>query len=90
MALFEVTEYDKKVYEEQLKDFLPDKIIDIHTHIYPDGIARKAAENRRYRDSGVKGQRHFFTPIQDQAYQGGFCRQGMITKSKASLHDETF
>lgn len=33
MALFDVTEYDKKVWEE-LKDFLPDKIIDVHTHVY--------------------------------------------------------
>ena len=34
MALFEVKDYDKKIYEEELKDFLPDKIIDIHTHVY--------------------------------------------------------
>lgn len=34
MALFEVTAYDKKVYEEELKDFLPEKIIDIHTHVW--------------------------------------------------------
>lgn len=34
MALFEVTEYDKKVWEEELFDFLPDKIFDVHTHVY--------------------------------------------------------
>jgi len=34
MALFEVTEYDKKVWEEELKDFLPEKILDVHTHVY--------------------------------------------------------
>jgi len=34
MALFEVTANDKKVWEEELRDFLPDKIIDIHTHVY--------------------------------------------------------
>ena len=34
MALFEVTEYDKKVWEEELKDFLPDKILDAHAHVY--------------------------------------------------------
>lgn len=34
MALFEVTDYDKKVWEEELKNFLPDKIIDIHTHVH--------------------------------------------------------
>ena len=34
MPLFEVTDYDKKIWEEELKDFLPDKIIDIHTHVH--------------------------------------------------------
>ena len=34
MALFQVTDYDKMVYEQELRDFLPKKIIDIHTHIW--------------------------------------------------------
>ena len=34
MSLFTVTDYDKKVYEEQLRDYLPNKIIDIHTHVW--------------------------------------------------------
>ncbi|MBR3934212.1 MAG: amidohydrolase family protein [Clostridia bacterium] len=34
MALFEVTDYDKKIWEEELKDFLPEKIIDIHAHVH--------------------------------------------------------
>ena len=34
MALFEVTDYDKKIWEEELKDFLPNKIIDIHAHVH--------------------------------------------------------
>lgn len=38
MALFEVTAYDKKVYEEELKDFLPDKMLDVHTHVYKDEL----------------------------------------------------
>ena len=33
MALFEVTANDRKIYEEELKDFLPDKIFDVHCHI---------------------------------------------------------
>ena len=33
MALFEVTANDRRVYEEELRDFLPEKIIDIHTHV---------------------------------------------------------
>ncbi len=34
MALFEVTPNDKRIYEEELKDFLPQKMIDIHTHLW--------------------------------------------------------
>ena len=34
MSLFTVTDFDKRVYEEYIKDFLPSKIIDIHTHIW--------------------------------------------------------
>ena len=33
MSLFEVTAYDKEVYESELRDFLPEKMIDIHTHV---------------------------------------------------------
>ena len=29
MALFEVTPYDRRIYEEELKDFLPQKILDV-------------------------------------------------------------
>ncbi len=51
MSLFNVTEYDKQVYEEQLKDFLPSKIIDIHTHIWlkkdAAKIEKKAGEVKR-------------------------------------------
>jgi predicted TIM-barrel fold metal-dependent hydrolase len=32
--LFEVKAVDKKVYEEELKEFLPAKIIDVHTHVW--------------------------------------------------------
>ena len=34
MALFEVKENDKRIYEEALKDFLPERMIDIHTHLW--------------------------------------------------------
>ena len=44
MALFEVTEYDRKVYEEQLKDFLPDKIFDVHVHVWLNSLVDKADE----------------------------------------------
>ena len=31
---FELTEYDKKVYEEEINEFVPKNIIDTHTHVY--------------------------------------------------------
>ena len=36
MALLDVNSYDKKFYEENLKDFLPDTFIDCHTHVWLD------------------------------------------------------
>ncbi len=38
MALFEVTANDKRIYEEELKDFLPEKIIDVHAHVWLDHL----------------------------------------------------
>ena len=43
MALFEVRDIDKKIWEEELRDFLPNKIIDIHTHVYKREIIKAAA-----------------------------------------------
>ena len=41
MALFEVTPNDKRVYEQELKDFLPEKIIDVHAHVWLDHLKVK-------------------------------------------------
>lgn len=41
MPLFEVTDYDKKVYEEQIRDFLPERMIDIHTHVWLESLRPK-------------------------------------------------
>lgn len=40
MNLFAVTDYDQKIYQEELHNFLPDKIIDIHTHVWLDSISK--------------------------------------------------
>lgn len=42
-ALFEVKDTDKAFYEQRLKSFLPDRFIDIHTHVWPDSIRLPAA-----------------------------------------------
>jgi len=34
MALFEIKDIDKQYYENKIKNFLPENIIDIHTHVY--------------------------------------------------------
>ncbi|MBQ7236711.1 MAG: amidohydrolase family protein [Clostridia bacterium] len=31
---FDLTEYDKRVYQEEIDGFLPKNIIDVHTHVY--------------------------------------------------------
>lgn len=46
MSLFEVNEYDRQVYEEELKDFLPEKIIDIHTHVWLEKLRQRKTENQ--------------------------------------------
>ncbi|NLC68503.1 MAG: amidohydrolase [Clostridiaceae bacterium] len=35
-SLFEVKDVDRIFYDEQIKNFLPEKIIDIHTHVWLD------------------------------------------------------
>jgi len=34
MSLFEITEVDRQVYDTELRDFLPDEIFDIHSHLW--------------------------------------------------------
>ena len=36
MSLFEITENDKRIYREELKDFLPERIFDVHAHVWLD------------------------------------------------------
>ncbi len=45
--LFEVKEIDKRVYNDQLRDFLPDTIIDIHTHVWLDQHRSGRNDRRR-------------------------------------------
>ena len=47
MKLFEVKEIDSKVYKEELEGFLPDEIIDIHTHVHSLKHNRKQDTSRQ-------------------------------------------
>jgi len=40
MPVIEITDYDRRVYEEKLADFLPDRFIDCHTHIWRKGTRK--------------------------------------------------
>jgi len=44
-ALFEVKQGDKAFYEERLKDFLPEKLIDAHTHVWRAELMNRGAKN---------------------------------------------
>ena len=46
MSLFEVKPYDREVYEKELKDFLPQKILDVHTHVYLKEFFRRSPSPR--------------------------------------------
>ncbi|MBR6918113.1 MAG: amidohydrolase family protein [Clostridia bacterium] len=42
-----VTDYDRRVWEEELCEFLPEKIIDCHVHIYLKEMQREKPEERK-------------------------------------------
>lgn len=44
-TLFEIKEVDRKFYRDKLKDFLPESIIDIHTHVWLDEFKGKEPES---------------------------------------------
>ena len=44
--LFDVKDVDRKLYQERLKSFLPDRIIDIHTHVWLKSFRRAARTGR--------------------------------------------
>ncbi|MBQ4321441.1 MAG: amidohydrolase family protein [Oscillospiraceae bacterium] len=44
MALFTVTDFDRQFYKEKLQDFLPEKIIDVHTHVWLKEMKAKKKE----------------------------------------------
>ncbi len=56
----DMTDYDRKVYSEQLSEFLPDKMIDMHTHIWEPGT-------RKFKQKGCVGWTQIVAP--DQTYE---------------------
>lgn len=46
MSLLHVTDYDKRVYEEELRGFLPETFIDCHTHVWKKEFIHDTGEQR--------------------------------------------
>jgi predicted TIM-barrel fold metal-dependent hydrolase len=46
-TLFAVKDVDRKYYEERIRDFLPDRLIDIHTHVWLDHFRTAAVTGPR-------------------------------------------
>lgn len=42
---FDYIEYDREVYDRELKDFLPDKMFDAHVHVSTAGLERYGSHN---------------------------------------------
>ena len=45
MFQLRTTAYDRQVYEAELRNFLPDKMIDIHTHIWKNTFRPQGQPN---------------------------------------------
>lgn len=64
--LFEIKDVDRKFYAESLADFLPDEIVDIHTHVWreprPLPAAPPASERRSVSWPGLVARQN---PIED-------------------------
>lgn len=44
-----VTDYDREVYEKELKDFLPDTFIDVHVHLWKQEFMRTQTKSRSFK-----------------------------------------
>ena len=45
MAKIMINDYDRLVYERELKDFLPDRILDAHVHVSSERLTRNGTHN---------------------------------------------
>ncbi|UCF98918.1 MAG: amidohydrolase family protein [Spirochaetaceae bacterium] len=45
-SIVEINDVDRRIYEEKLQHFLPEKIIDIHTHVWLDRLKKNVKRDR--------------------------------------------
>ena len=65
MSLFPVTAYDKSVYRDELADFLPAKMIDIHAHCYATSGEREPVPGEVKRTVSWPSKVASVNPIED-------------------------
>jgi len=46
IPVVEINDVDRRVYDEKLRDFLPEKMIDIHTHVWLDRLKKNVKRDR--------------------------------------------
>lgn len=44
--IVEINDLDRRIYEEKLRDFLPERMIDIHTHVWLDRLKKNVKRDR--------------------------------------------
>ena len=47
MAIVEMTERDKRIYDTELKDFLPERMLDVHSHVFNRHILPPPDPNKK-------------------------------------------
>jgi hypothetical protein len=47
MAMFEVNAVDRDIHDRELADFLPDRFIDVHSHVWLDRHRRHWPDEHR-------------------------------------------
>lgn len=65
MPLVQIKEFDRRFYEERIKDFLPEKIIDVHTHVWRAADMPEEPDPREARNVSWPSKVAPENPIQD-------------------------
>jgi predicted TIM-barrel fold metal-dependent hydrolase len=65
MSLFEIKPVDTEYYETRLRDFLPDRIIDMHTHVWKEGMKTPRVAGAKKRTVSWPGLVAKHNPVED-------------------------
>jgi len=63
-TLFEIKDVDRRFYEERLRGFLPERMIDIHTHVWKKELIERSEESKK-RTVSWPGRVAAENPIED-------------------------